>query len=253
MDLVATMAGMARFFLSPEAWGGEGLLEGDEARHLGQVLRAGEGECVTVFDGRGRSADAEVLEVTKRAVRLQLGEVRQAEAPRPAVTLAQAVPKGKTMDLIVQKAVELGVAVIQPLVTRHGVARPDARKAEKWRRVALEACKQCGQDWLPELREPLDLMAWLAGQDRDAVELRLIASLAEGVRPMREVLREAGMSEQVVVLVGPEGDFSSEETRAALESQYRPLSLGPLVLRVETASVFCLAAIRYEFTKDCQE
>lgn len=248
------MAAMARFFLSPEAWGGEALLEGDEARHLGQVLRAGEGERVTVFDGRGRSADAEVLEVARRAVRLRLGEVRQAEAPRPAVTLAQAVPKGKTMDLIVQKAVELGVAVIQPLVTRHVVARPDARKAEKWRRVALEACKQCGQDWLPEVREPVDLMAWLAEQGHGSVgELRLIASLVEGVRPMREVLREAGMSERVAVLVGPEGDFLSSETQAALESGYRPLSLGPLVLRVETASLYCLAAIRYEFTKDCLE
>ena len=241
---------MARFFLNPEAWGGEALLEGDEARHCGQVMRAGPGERVVVFDGCGRSAEAEVLEVAKRAVRLRLGESRQAAAPRPVVTLAQAVPKGKTMDLIVQKAVELGVAVIQPLVTRHSVARPDGRKAEKWQRVALEACKQCGQDWLPELRAPVGLVDWLEEQGGGGGELRLIASLAEGARPMREVLREAGDLERVVVLVGPEGDFAPGETESALESGYRPLSLGPLVLRVETASLWCLAAIRYEFTKE---
>lgn len=239
---------MPRFFLSPEAWGEVALLEGDEARHLGQVLRAGEGERVTVFDGRGRSADAEVIEVAKRAVRLRLGESRKSAAPVPEVTLAQAVPKGKTMDLIVQKAVELGVAVIQPLVTRHAVARPDARKAEKWQRVALEACKQCGQDWLPEVREPRDLGGWLERQVPDEGELRLIASLAEGALPMREVLREAGIPRKLVVLVGPEGDFSPPETTLAVARGYRPLSLGPLVLRVETASLCCLAGIRYEFS-----
>jgi len=238
---------MARFFLAPEAWGEEALLEGDEARHLVQVLRTGEGDQVRVFDGRGRSADAGILEVSRRAVRLRLGETRQAEAPRPAVVLAQAIPKGKTMDLIVQKAVELGVAEIQPLVSRHTVARPDAGKAQKWRRVALEACKQCGQDWLPEVREPCGFSAWLGDWKPAESDLALIASLAEGARPMREVLRDLEKPERVVVLVGPEGDFHEEETRAATQFGYRPLSLGPLVLRVETASLCCLAAIRYEF------
>lgn len=238
---------MARFFLGPEAWGEEALLEGDEARHLTQVLRTAEGESVRVFDGRGRSAEAEILEVAKRAVRLRLQEARSAEKPRPQVVLAQAIPKGKTMDLIVQKAVELGVAEIQPLVTHHTVARPDARKAQKWQRVALEACKQCGQDWLPVVREPRGFGAWLGDWQPAAGELALIASLAEGARPMREVLQEGGQPEQVTVLVGPEGDFDQKETRAAVESGFRSLSLGPLVLRVETASLCCLAGIRYQF------
>lgn len=242
------MALMPRFFLSPCSWGEEALLQGDEAKHLGQVLRAGEGEQVSVFDGRGRSAEAEVLGVTKKEVRLSLGEVRKADEPRPRVVLVQAIPKGKTMDLIVQKAVELGVAEIQPLVTRHTVARPDARKARKWQRVALEACKQCGQDWLPQVREPLEFADWLDAWRPAGGELPIIASLAEGARPMREVLREAGRPERVVALVGPEGDFHGDETQAAVGRGFRPLSLGPLVLRVETASMCCFAAIRYEFT-----
>jgi 16S rRNA (uracil1498-N3)-methyltransferase len=165
------------------------------------------------------------------------------------VILAQAIPKGKAMDLIVQKAVELGVAEIQPLVTRHTVARPDARKAQKWQRVALEACKQCGQDWLPQVREPLEFADWLDVWRPAEGDLPIVASLAEGARPMREVLREGGSPERVVVLVGPEGDFHREETRAAVERGFRPLSLGHLVLRVETASLCCIAAIRYEFSR----
>ncbi len=235
---------MPRFFLSPDAWAEESLLQGDEARHLGQVMRAGPGERVEVFDGCGRSADAEVLEVAKKAVRLRLGEERRADEPRPRVALAQAIPKGKTMDLIVQKAVELGVAEIQPLVTSHTVVRPDARKAEKWQRVALEACKQCGQNVLPQVREPAEFGAWLTA--RDAAVPGLMASLADGARGFREVL--GGFSETpaaLEMLIGPEGDFSAGETAAALEAGFRPVTLGEIVLRVETAALYCVGALRF--------
>lgn len=240
---------MSRFFLPAEAWGGEAQLEGDEARHLGQVLRGRPGDRVTVFDGGGRRAEAEVLEVGRGRVRLRLGEACRAPVPGPAVTLAQAVPKGKTMDLIVQKAVELGVERIQPLVTRHTVARPAAGKAAKWQRVALEACKQCGQDRLPAVAEPAVVGGWLAalGGGVPDGELRLVASLEAGARPLREVLRAARAVARVVVLVGPEGDLAAEECGAARAAGFLPVSLGPIVLRVETACLFCLAAIRYEF------
>jgi 16S rRNA (uracil1498-N3)-methyltransferase len=241
---------MARFFLAADAWASEVWLDGDEGRHLARVMRAEPGDRVAVFDGRGRSAVARVLEVNRATVRLELGEPGIAPEPQPVVTLAQAIPKGRTMDALVQKAVELGVAAIQPLVTRRTVARPDGpAAARKWRRVALEACKQCGQDWLPTLNEPVGLETWLdslPGQGNDD-ELRLIASLAEGARPMRELLRETARPARVVILVGPEGDFAHEETARALDAGFSPLSLGPLVLRVETASVCCLAGIRYEF------
>jgi 16S rRNA (uracil1498-N3)-methyltransferase len=150
---------MARFFLSPDAWGEHATLTGDEAKHAAQVMRVRRGDHITVFDGAGRSTVAEVKEVSKSEIRLNLGEEVRRPLLRPAIHLVQAVPKGKTMDLIVQKAVELGVASIQPLISRRTVVQVEeedaGRKAAKWQRVALEACKQCGQDLLPLVEPPL--------------------------------------------------------------------------------------------------
>lgn len=240
---------MARFFLSPDAWDGQPVLGGDEAKHAAQVLRVRAGDRIVVFDGRGRSARAEVLEVGKSAVRLSLGEVLSRPAPRPEIVLAQAVPKGKTMDLIVQKAVELGVGAIQPLITRHTVVQvgeDDAsRKSAKWQRVALEACKQCGQDLLPEVLPARDFSDWLPGA---AGDLKVVGSLFPGTRPLREILRTAEAPRRVILLVGPEGDFSTEEVAAAVEAGFQPATFGSIILRAETAAIFGISAIRYEFS-----
>lgn len=237
---------MARFYLPPEAWQENPALTGDEARHLSQVLRMKPGDPVIVFDGHGRRASAEVLSVSRDRIPLKLGEILPSRPSLPAITLAQAIPKGKNMDLIVQKSVELGIAAIQPLVTRYTVVQPGDGKSEKWRRNALEACKQCGQDTLPEISEPLTFDRLIATQ-AEAPGLKLIASLAPGARPMRAALREHPGTVQATLLVGPEGDFSAEETTAALAAGFLPVSLGSIVLRVETATLFCLSALRYEF------
>ncbi len=240
---------MARFLLPADAWLAAPALTGDEARHLTQVLRIKPGESITVFDGGGHHATAEVLTTTRDHVALRLGTRTTSRPTRPAITLAQAIPKGKNMDLIVQKAVELGITTIQPLVTRHTVVQPGDGKSDKWRRNALEACKQCGQDTLPVIADPLPFDHWLASQTHTA-ELRLIASLAPGSRPLRQVLRDHPNTAAATLLVGPEGDFSTAETTAALAAGYLPVSLGPIVLRVETAALFCLSALRYEFADE---
>lgn len=238
---------MPRFLLPPASWDSTPALTGDEARHLSQVLRVKRGECVTVFDGCGRRATAEVLEVGRDHVALALSELVQQAPPRPAITLAQAIPKGKNMDLIVQKAVELGVAAIQPLITRNTVVQPGDGKASKWIRTALEACKQCGLDTLPAVAEPLPFDAWLAGVAAPATDLHLIASLAPGALSLRDTLRENAPPAAVTLLVGPEGDFSEAETAAAIARGFLPVTLGPIVLRVETAALAALAALRYEY------
>jgi 16S rRNA (uracil1498-N3)-methyltransferase len=237
---------MSRFLLPPAAWQTNPSLTGDEARHLSQVLRIRPGETITVFDGCGRRAQAEVLTVSRDQVLLALGPAESPPPPLPAITLVQAIPKGKNMDLIVQKAVELGVAKIQPLVTRHTIVQPGERKSDKWRRNALEACKQCGQDTLPEITDPLDFDSWLSTQS-GASGLKLIASLAPGARSLREVLHASPATTEVTLLIGPEGDFSPAETTASLATGFIPVSLGTIVLRVETATLFCLSALRYEF------
>lgn len=238
---------MARFLLPAEHWIVEPALRGDEARHLAQVLRIKPGATITVFDGCGRRARAEVVSVSRDHVPLALGPPEHAAPPAPAITLAQAIPKGKNMDLIVQKAVELGVAAIQPLVTRNTVVQPGDRKAEKWRRIALEACKQCGQDTLPHIADPMPLDSWLADKG-ESPDLRLIASLAPGARPLREILHSYPGTTAATLLIGPEGDFTGTETTAALTAGFLPATLGSIVLRVETATLFCLSALRYEFS-----
>lgn len=235
----------ARFLLPPTEWRENAVLEGDEARHLSQVLRIRAGETVIVFDGEGSRADAEVLSVSRDKVSLKVGEKRETAAPLPEITLAQAIPKGKNMDLIVQKSVELGTRAIHPLVTRYTVVQPGDQKASKWRRVALEACKQCGQDTLVQIEEPADFSKWLSHQS-SFEGLKIIASLAPGARPLREVLKEQPGTQKVMALIGPEGDFSSQETIDALEAGFVPVTLGDIVLRVETASLFVVSALRYE-------
>ncbi len=237
---------MARFYLPPAAWQENPALTGDEARHLSQVLRLKRGDGVIVFDGQGRRTPAGILEVTRDRISLELGEILRTPPPRPAITLAQAIPKGKNMDLIVQKSVELGIAAIQPLVTRFTVVQPGDGRSEKWRRTALEACKQCGQDTLPEIAEPVAFERWIDGQ-ADAGGLKLIASLVPRSSPLREVLKRHPGTTHATLLIGPEGDFSPTETAAAIQAGFIPISLGSIVLRVETATLYALSALRYEF------
>jgi 16S rRNA (uracil1498-N3)-methyltransferase len=241
---------MARFFLSPDAWGEHATLTGDEAKHAAQVMRVRRGDHITVFDGAGRSTVAEVKEVSKSEIRLNLGEEVRRPLLRPAIHLVQAVPKGKTMDLIVQKAVELGVASIQPLISRRTVVQVEeedaGRKAAKWQRVALEACKQCGQDLLPLVEPPLTFGDWLP---KIRGGLKIVASLYPGARPLREIFREAGDPKEITLLVGPEGDFTEGEMTDAVEAGFQAASLGSIVLRAETAAFFAVSAARYEYSE----
>ena len=236
---------MPRAYLPPSSWTETPFLEGDEAKHLSQVLRIQPGAVVTVFDGLGNHAQARVLSVSKQRVDLMLELAESAPTSLPDITLVQAIPKGKNMDWIVQKAVELGVSRIQPLVTRHTIVSPGGDKAEKWRRTALEACKQCGQFTIPIIEDPLPFAEWLA--NRPSADLEIIASLADNPKNFRETLQSLPNLESVTIAIGPEGDFSPEEMTAALAAGFVPVTLGDLVLRVETATMFCLSAIRFHY------
>ncbi|MES2983288.1 MAG: RsmE family RNA methyltransferase [Verrucomicrobiota bacterium] len=236
---------MSRFYLPPQNWTESSCLEGDEAKHLAQVLRVQSGATITVFDGLGNFAEARVLAVSKNRVDLMLELAECKLTPLPEIILAQAIPKGKNMDWIVQKAVELGVSKIQPLVTRNTIVSPGDEKAERWRRTALEACKQCAQFTIPVIADPISFDSWI--KSPDASELNLIASLAENPQNFREILSAHPEIESVTILVGPEGDFTPQETEAALAAGFIPVTLGDLVLRVETATLFCLSSVRFHY------
>ena len=236
---------MPRFYLPPSAWTESPFIEGDEAKHLAQVLRIQSGATITVFDGLGNFAEARVLSVSKQRIDLMLELAESKPTPLPEITLAQAIPKGKNMDWIVQKAVELGVSKIQPLVTRNTIVSPGDEKAEKWRRTALEACKQCAQFTIPVIAEPISFDAWIKSPDPS--ELKIIASLAENTENFRETLAAHPEIESVTILIGPEGDFTPQETEVALAAGFIPVTLGDLVLRVETATLFSISAIRFHY------
>jgi len=247
---------MPRFLLPPEAWTEDGLvvLTGDEARHCCQVLRVRIGDEIILFDGAGRSARATVSNVTSREVQARLGDVVSVQRPKPDLHLATAIPKGKTMDLVIQKATELGVDRITPLVTEHTVARPDKggrdgdRKREKWQRVALEASKQCGRDWVPEVAGPTTLDELLAQRPIGSDDrVGIVADLPGRSQPLRELLKKSRLNPaEAVLLVGPEGDFSDLEYDQIRSAGYLSLDLGPLVLRCETASIAGLALLAHE-------
>ncbi len=212
-------------------------LSAAEFHHATHVLRVKVGEIVSVFDGRGNEAQCRVEPAGKLAILTQ-----SASPPLPCrITLAQAIPK-KQMDLIVQKATELGVASIAPLISERTIKRP-AGSPERWHDIALEACKQSGNNWLPEIQAPRAATDFLKAPG--PYDLKLIASLQAGAKSLKSILRDFRPA-SVLILIGPEGDFTPAETALAESTGCRPLSLGPLVLRAETAAMYALSILHHE-------
>jgi len=245
---------MHRFFLPPDQCRNAVLeLTDREVKHAVQVLRVAHGERITVLDGAGNELLCDVLNVGKRAVRLTVQHRHHTPRPPCPVTLFQAIPKGRVMDVIVQKATELGAARVVPIVTERVVAHLDGEgaehKAEKWRAIAIESIKQCGSSWLPDIATPLTLQQQLAR--RETFDLSLIASLQEDSRHPRARFRDFESTHKrkpasVGVWVGPEGDFSPAEMNTIKAEGALPITLGPLVLRSDTAAIYSLSVLNYE-------
>jgi 16S rRNA (uracil1498-N3)-methyltransferase len=212
------------------------------AHHALRVLRLGVGDAVVLFDGEGGEYPGRIAEAG-RAVRVQLAGRRDIERESPLdMTLAQALPSGDKMDWVVQKAVELGVARIQPLLAARSVVRLSGeraqRRVEHWRQVAISACEQCGRNRLPEIAPILDLRQWLGRLPQDNEISRLLLSPQGGRRP-----RELAGARRFKLLVGPEGGLDADEAAAARRAGFADLSLGPRILRTETAGPAALAAL----------
>ena len=226
-----------------------------EAHHAVHVLRPKEGDSVNVFDGRGHEAQCAVCGIAADSVQLKL--LTQSNAlPLPCrISLAQAVPK-KNMDLILQKATELGVSAILPLISERTIVQldeQDTKKLGRWQAICLDACKQSGNNWLPELHPPQKAREFFASLDSQprAFDLKLIASLQPDSRPLKKILAEnarVSPASSVLIMIGPEGDFTPAEINLAKSAGCLPLSLGPLVLRTETAALYALSILRYELT-----
>lgn len=245
---------MHRFFLPPEECRAPVLLLNDaEAHHALRVLRLRQGERVSVLDGAGATYLCEVKDCRRRAVELSVLEKASA-APLPwQITLAQALPKGKLIESIIQKGTELGVARIVPLLTERVVTHLNdesgVEKQKKWQSVAIEAIKQCGSPWLPRIEQPLTPDQFL--RRKEEFDLLLVGSLQPGSRHPRESFSEFQTLQHrrpasVCIWVGPEGDFTPTELEAIQAAGTKPITLGRLVLRVETAAIYCLSILNYE-------
>jgi 16S rRNA (uracil1498-N3)-methyltransferase len=257
-----------RFYIPPEHWNADVLtLSKAEEHHARDVLRMKRGDKLVLFNGRGREMTAEIVDLDGREI--QLRKLHEAETPplRCRIVLGQAIPKGKNMELIVQKAVEIGAAEIAPIVSDRTVVHVDlesaAQKRTKWQQIAIEAAKQCGQNWLPHVHAPrkladfFDAAIGLESVQTSNIEmpmtfdLCLIGSLQPDAQHLKRILADYSSEyqrrpESVLMLIGPEGDFTPAELALARRQGCRPLTLGPIILRVETAAIYCLSILSYE-------
>lgn len=216
-------------------------LDDNAARHVARVLRLGPGAELTLFDGNGGEYSATIYEQNKRQVIAKLGDLRKVDLESPLkITLAQGISRGDRMDYTIQKAVELGVSCIVPLSTERSVVNLKGERLEKklahWQGVIISACEQCGRNTLPELLPQRTLNEWLAS--KPAGQGLLLDHRAEAS------LGSLKISDELTLLIGPEGGLSGQERQHAIDSGYQGIRLGPRVLRTETAALTALAGLQ---------
>jgi len=228
-------------------------LDQAESHHLVQVCRARQGDTVVAFDGRGNEWVCTLAYSGRLEAVLKVTQhLRQKPLPY-SIALGQALPKGKSMDSIVRKATEIGVCQIIPLESErtevHVAGDREEHKKEKWFSIAIEAAKQCGNPFLPEVLPVQRAAAFM--ESAKGYDLKLIASLHPGAVSLRKVLADfrqerGSLPKNVLWLIGPEGDFTPAEISLSQTCGFRPIGLGPLVLRCETAAIVALSILSYE-------
>jgi len=238
-----------RFYAPPEiASQDEFVLPDAEGHHASRVLRCRVNDEVVVVDGVGQSIRCKIAECSRSSVRVIVLARTVAEKPKQRLVLMQGIVKGKAMDLIVEKATELGVAAIVPVVSENAVAVPDSDKSgskvDKWWGNALAAIKQCGRAWLPEIAPPtrFDGAIQQSGKARN-----LVASLQDDPLPLYQVAESLRLEESVNVWIGPEGDFTNDEYRQLDTIGATSVSLSDAVLRSETAAICALSCLRRDW------
>ena len=242
---------MIRCYLPSARWANDAAeLDETESKHLVGVMRAQAGDRIGLLDGEGQMGEAEVVVPHKKRTAIRILS-RTAAAPfAPRRILAQALVREQKMDWLIQKAVELGVHEIWPLQTDQAVVkiRPEEaeKKAARWQAIALAACKQSGNPWLPKIAPAQKLSAALAAL-RGAPGAACFGALQAGAVPLPEFfsrLRKENCP-QIAAFIGPEGDFSAAEVGALLAADVQPVTFGPIVFRVETAALFILSSLQY--------
>lgn len=240
-------APVPRVYVPPHLAAGARIVLPEAAgHHLVRVLRLRPGAPVVLFDGRGGEHDAIITGSGRDGVTVEVGGWRAVEREASlAVHLAQGVSSGERMDYTLQKAVELGVAGIDPVVTMRSVVRLDPERAERrrahWQRVCVSACEQCGRDRVPQVTPPCAVAEWFSALPARAAAFPLKLLLSpDAADSLRDLERPAGA---ILLLAGPEGGLTPQERMDAQQCGFHPVRLGPRILRTETAALAALAAL----------
>ena len=228
---------LSRFFIDAPLSLGQHELPEAQAHYIGRVLRHAAGDAVQLFDGSGQEYLGALIEVGKKAVRVELREQLAGQAESPLrIHLGQGLSRGERMDWAIQKATELGVSEITPIVSERCEVRLKDERADKrlahWRQVAISACEQCGRSVLPVIHAPITLAEW---QAHVQAELKLV------LHPVAAPLESHARPHNLAFLIGPEGGLSEAEVEQAKAAGFHAARLGPRVLRTETAPVVALA------------
>ena len=258
---------MSRFFVPPDAVKGKLIIiSGKEAHHILDVMRLKIQDKVITFDGTGKEYLGFILEISRNSLTVKVNEVRaHSQKYLSNITLLQALPKKEKMDYIVEKSTELGVSSIVPMITGRTIPDWNEEKmraqAERWRKIAREAAKQCGRLDIPAVSDVVKFTnAVRDSGDFDAstalsidpeqsrrVDMRLIAILSEETMPVRQAI-SGFKSGRIVIAIGPEGDFTADEASTARESGFKAISLGPRVLKSDTAGLALISILNYELS-----
>lgn len=227
---------------------GSVALSSDESHHLARVLRVEAGQELTLFDGQGTRADGVIESVSKKAVTVRVTACTTIPPPAVEITLIQALPKPDRFEFVLQKATELGVRRICPVISQHTVNRSKEpeKQVERWQTILRNAAQQCGTAWLPQIQplEKLEAVFPLLG----TIDAVWIGSLHPDAKPFKETFQglERSKIKTAALLIGPEGDFTQEEVNHAVSSGALPVTFGSQILRTETAAIFGLSVLAYE-------
>jgi 16S rRNA (uracil1498-N3)-methyltransferase len=237
---------LTRVYVEEPLVAGRGcVIGGTAANHITRVLRLREGDQLTLFDGRSGEYGARITHFRKGAVEAAVEDHRAIERESALdLTLVQGISRGERMDWVMQKATELGVRRIVPMLTERSVVRLDEKQSERkvqhWQAIVIAACEQCGRNRVPQVALPLGFHATLSKLDADATRV-LLSPLG--------TLRASDLpgSSKMILLIGPEGGLSENEEHAGLKAGFRQVQLGPRILRTETAALAALAALQHHF------
>lgn len=242
------MSKLPRFFISPgQVQGKEVRISGEDVRHIRNVLRKEMGAFLTLLDGQGGEYTVKIITLERSGITTEIVHESRREISGPKITLGQGIPKSDKMDFIVQKATELGVASIVPLVTERTIVKikDEEKRVTRWQKIAREAAMQSNRPDIPQVGAIRPLGDFLRTLHTEPGSL-LLLPWEEGTTRIKDVLRTRSDARNIVVLIGPEGGFSRAEAETAAAGGFHLVSLGPNILRTETAAVTALSMIGYE-------